>query len=224
MDYFSNGFSSLINFELKSDAQNPSYEAIFSKYSGLLQNQLRNKSVLNYLTSHDDGSPFDKERKSPIDAGTKLLLCPGGAQVYYGDETNRTLIVPGTQGDATLRSFMNWDELATNAERNGFRTRDVLAHWQKLGQFRRAHVAVGAGYHKMLSEKPYLFKRTYVSDLFSDTVVAGLDWPKGRKEIALQGTFPDGTVLTDYYSGQQLTVEKGKVILDSPFGIVLLGK
>lgn len=224
VDYFSNGFSSLINFELKSDAQNSSYEAMFSKYSGLLQNQLRNKSVLNYLTSHDDGGPYDKERKNPIEAGTRLLLCPGASQVYYGDETNRTLIVPGAQGDATLRSFMNWDELAANAERNGFRTQDVLAHWQKLGQFRRAHVAVGAGYHKMLSEKPYLFKRTYVSDLFSDTVVAGLDWPKGRKEIALQGTFPDGTVLTDYYSGQQVTVDKGKVVVDSPFGIVLLGK
>ena len=224
VDYFNYGYTSLINFDLKTDAQNPSYESIFSKYSTLLQNQLRNKSVLNYLSSHDDGEPFDKERKKPLEAGTKLLLCPGAAQVYYGDETNRSLIIPGTQGDATLRSFMNWDELAANAERNGYRTQDVLNHWQKLGRFRREHVAVGAGYHKMLSEKPYLFKRTYVSDLFSDTVVVGLDWPTGKKEITVRGIFTDGMVLTDYYSGQKITVEAGKVVLDSQYGIVLLGK
>jgi hypothetical protein len=31
------------------------------------------------------------------------------AQVFYGDESARSLVVEGTQGDATLRSFMNWD-------------------------------------------------------------------------------------------------------------------
>jgi len=224
VDFFNNGFDALINFDLRTEAQNPSYEAIFSKYSNLLHGQLRNKSVLNYLASHDDGSPFDKARKKPIEAGTKLLLCPGASQVYYGDETNRPLDIPGTQGDATLRSFMNWDELAANAERNGFRTKDVLEHWQKLGRFRRAHVAVGAGVHKMLSEKPYLFQRKYVSDTFMDVVVVGLDWPTGKKEVDLRGAFPDGTELTDYYSGQKVTVKTGKVVLDTPFGIVLLGR
>ncbi|GAB4498014.1 MAG: hypothetical protein OHK0019_32660 [Saprospiraceae bacterium] len=224
VDFFDNGFDALINFDLRTEAQNPSYEAIFSNYSNLLHGQLRNKSVLNYLASHDDGSPFDKARKKPIEAGTKLLLCPGASQVYYGDETNRALDIPGTQGDATLRSFMNWDELAANAERNGFRTKDVLEHWQKLGRFRRAHVAVGAGVHKMLSEKPYLFQRKYVSDTFTDVVIVGLDWPAGKKEVDLRGAFPDGTELTDYYSGQKATVKTGKIVLDTPFGIVLLGK
>ncbi|MCW5922572.1 MAG: hypothetical protein KIS77_09520 [Saprospiraceae bacterium] len=224
VDFYSYGFNSLINFELKNDAQTPSYEAIFSKYSNLLHNQLRNLSVVNYLTSHDDGSPFDKERKKPFEAGTKLLLCPGSSQVYYGDETNRTLIVPGTQGDATLRSFMNWEELASNAWRGGHKAQDVLAHWQKLGRFRREHPAVGAGVHTMLSEKPYLFKRMYVSDLFWDTVVVGLDWPRGKKEVPMHATFADGTVLTDYYSGQQVAVKDGRVVLDTPFEIVLLGK
>lgn len=224
VDFFNFGYNSLINFSFKNDVKDPSYEAIFSKYGAQLQTTLRNKSVLNYLSSHDDGEPFDKERKKPIEAGTKLLLCPGASQVYYGDETNRPLIIPGTQGDATLRSFMNWEELSANAERNGYKTQDVLAHWQKLGQFRRAHLAVGAGFHKMLSEKPYLFKRNFVSDLFTDTVVVGLDWPKGKKEVDLRGTFPDGTTLTDYYSGQQVTVAAGKVVVDSQFEIVLLGK
>lgn len=224
VDFFNYGYNSLINFDLKTDAQNPSYEAIFSKYSTLLQTQLRNKSVLNYLTSHDDGGPYDKERKKAIEAGTKLLLCPGASQVYYGDETARSLVIPGAQGDATLRSFMNWDELAANTERNGQKVRDVLDHWQKLGRFRRAHPAVGAGIHKMLSEKPYLFQRKYVSDTFSDIAVVGLDWPKGKKEVMVQGIFSDGTELTDYYSGQKIAVRAGKVVLDTPHTIVLLGK
>jgi alpha-amylase len=224
VDFFSNGFDALINFDLRSEAKNPSYDAIFSKYSDILQNQLKGKSVLNYLSSHDDGEPFDKERKRPIEAGTKLLLCPGASQIYYGDETNRSLVIEGTQGDATLRSFMNWDELAANAERNGFKTQDVLAHWQKLGKFRKAHVAVGAGVHKMLSEKPYVFKRTYQSGTYSDAVVVGLDLPKGKKEFVVQGIFADGTVLFDYYSQQNVIVNGTKVTVDSPFDIVLLGK
>lgn len=223
VDYFDNGFTSLLNFDLKDDAQN-SYENIFSKYSTLLNGTLRGKSVLNYMSSHDDGSPFDPARNKPMETATKLLLCPGASQVYYGDETNRSLQIPGTQGDATLRSFMNWDELAANAERNGYRTQDVLAHWQKLGRFRRAHPAVGAGVHAMLSNKPYTFKRVFQSGGFEDAVVGGLDLPKGKKEIAVQGVFPEGTMLQDYYSGQQVRVSGGKVSVDSEFGIVLLGK
>jgi alpha-amylase len=224
VDFFNYGFDALINFDLKTDAKNPSYEAIFSKYSNLLQNQLKGKSVLNYLASHDDGGPFDKERAKPFEAGTKLLLCPGASQVYYGDETNRTLIVAGTEGDATLRSFMNWSELAANAERNGFKTQDVLAHWQKLGRFRAAHPAVGAGVHQMISEKPYIFKRTYSAGNYSDAVMVGLDLPTGKKEIAVQGLFADGTRLTDFYSGKKVKVTGGKVSVDSPFDIVLLGR
>jgi alpha-amylase len=224
VDFFNNGFNSLINFDLKTDAQNPSWEAIFSKYSGLLHGQLKGKSVLNYLSSHDDGGPFDKARAKPVEGGTKLLLCPGAAQVYYGDETNRALDIPGTQGDATLRSFMNWDELATNAERNGYRAKDVLAHWQKLGRFRRDHPAVGAGLHTMLSEKPYVFKREYRSDLYRDAVIVGLDMPNGRKTLPVQNVFPDGTILIDYYSGQKTTVTGGSATVTSDFGIVLLGK
>ncbi len=223
VDFFDNGFTSLINFDIKDDAQN-SYENVFSKYSTLLNGTLKGKSVLNYMTSHDDGSPFDPTRMKPMETGTKLLLCPGASQVYYGDETNRSLKIPGTQGDATLRSFMNWDELAANTERNGFKPQDVLAHWQKLGRFRRAHPAVGAGVHTMLSFRPYTFKRIYESAGFQDAVVAGLDMPKGKKEIAVKDIFADGTTVQDYYSGQQLTVSGGKVVVDSEFGIVLLGK
>jgi len=224
VDFYANGFDALINFEVKNDAKNPSYEATFSKYDRLLHNELQGRTVLNYLTSHDDGEPFDKERKRPLETATKLLLCPGGAQIYYGDETNRSLIIPGTQGDATLRSFMNWDELAANAERNGFKTQDVLAHWQRLGQFRKAHPAVGAGRHTMLTASPYTFKRVYQSGTYNDVVVVGLDLPTGAKTLDVTGVFAESTTVRDYYSGQKVTVRSGKAMVNSAFGLVLLGK
>ena len=224
VDFFANGFDALINFDLKTDAQKTSYEAIFSKYDNLLHTELKGKSVLNYLTSHDDGAPFDKARQKPLEAGTKLLLCPGAAQVYYGDETSRLLEIPGATGDATLRSFMNWNELEVNTERSGFKTQEVLAHWQKLGRFRKAHPAVGAGRHQMLTTAPYTFKRVYVAGKYSDAVVVGLDLPKGKKTLEVGGVFSDGTMVTDYYSGQKLSVIAGKVIVDSESGIVLLGR
>ncbi|MBK6933203.1 MAG: alpha-amylase [Saprospirales bacterium] len=223
VDYFSQGFNSLINFEFKSDAHY-TLETLFSRYARLLRDSLPGSSVLNYISSHDDGGPYDKKRSSPIDAGTKLLLCPGAAQVYYGDETSRSLVVPGAQGDATLRSFMNWDELAGDSARNGVRVRAVLEHWQKLGRFRKAHPAVGAGAHTMLSEAPYVFKRVYQAGGFADQVVVGLGLPKGEKTISVAGVFADGTVLKDYYSGQIRTVGGGQVAISSDFDIVLLAK
>ncbi|MEM7103692.1 MAG: alpha-amylase family glycosyl hydrolase [Bacteroidota bacterium] len=215
VDFFDNGFESLINFSFKGDA-NSDYETLFSKYNEALNGgQLDGISVLNYISSHDDGGPFDKERKRTFEAGTKLMLCPGGVQVYYGDETARSLIIEGTNGDATLRSFMNWKDLENED------TQKLLAHWQKLGTFRQANQAVGAGVHEQLQAKPYVFKRT-LGD--KNKVLVGLDMESGVKSIPCFDVFPDGTKLRDYYSGQEVAVEGGKVEIDSEFGIVLLGE
>lgn len=223
-DYYANGFNALINFELKSDASRLSYEAMFAKYSELLHSTLSGYTVLNYMTSHDDGSPFDKLRKKPLETGTRLLLCPGSAQIYYGDETARPLDIPGTQGDATLRSFMNWDELAANTLHDGISTQAILTHWQRLGSFRKAHPAVGAGMHHQISAQPYTFRRSYQSGTYRDDVVVGLDLPIGKKSLSVEGVFPDGTMLSDTYSGQKAMVSGGRVILDTPYSIMLLGK
>ncbi|WP_067036326.1 alpha-amylase family glycosyl hydrolase [Allomuricauda sp. CP2A] len=216
VDFFDYGFKSLINFELKTDA-NKSYESIFKKYSGLLHTKLKDKSVLNYLTSHDDGAPFDPERKKPYRTANVLLLTPGASQVYYGDETSRSLIIEGTQGDATLRSFMNWEELDSVPE-----IQKIHKHWQKLGQFRRNHPAIGAGKHKRLAKSPYVFSRTYDNGKYRDKVVVGLDLPKGKKSLWVKGFFGDGTKLYDTYSETEVTVANGKVILENDFDIALL--
>ena len=216
VDYFENGFNSLINFEFKYDAQKEC-EFIFSKYNEKLQGGLGNFGVLNYLSSHDDGAPFDKERKKSFESAIKLLLSPGSAQIYYGDESARSLIIDGTEGDATLRSFMNWEEINSDKK-----TQDILLHWQKIGQFRNNHPAIGAGIHKMISKSPFVFSRTYTKDNFNDKIIVGLHLPKGKKEINVSSIFNDSTVLIDAYSSEKCKVLNGKVHLTTSFEIVLL--
>lgn len=218
VNYFDNMFTSQINFEFKwNAAQMNSYEELFSRYDSILQKDLKEYGVLNYLTSHDDGQPFDKERTKTFEAGTKLLLAPGGAQIYYGDESARDLTIEGTVGDATLRSNMNWDAIDANNE-----TKKLLGHYQKLGKFRKNHPAVGAGIHKMISESPYVFQRTYSQDNFKDAVVIGLDLKEGEKELIVGELFSEGTILKDAYSGKEVAVKNGEILIDTPFNIVLL--
>lgn len=216
INYYENGFTGMINFEFKSDAQKD-YASLFSKYSVLLNGELKGNSVLNYLSSHDDGGPFDAKRTKSIESATKLLLAPGISQVYYGDESARSLVVEGAQGDATLRSFMNWDAINTNSE-----TQKVLLHWQKLGQFRTNHPSVGAGVNTEISAKPYVCSRTFTKGKYSDTVVIGLDLIIGKKEIPVGSAFKEGAKVKDTYSGKMATVLNGKVTVDSEFDIVLL--
>jgi alpha-amylase len=216
VDYFKEGFSSLINFDFKWNAKD-SYEKIFSKYSNLLQDSLNGYTVLNYISSHDDSTPFDKERTKPFESATKLLLAPGQSQIYYGDESARELIVPGAEGDANLRSNMNWNNIVSNPK-----TQAILAHWQKLGNFRKNHLAIGAGIHKMISRNPYVFQRTYSKENYKDAVVIGLDLPIGNKEIPVEDVFKNGTMLNDAYSSKKVIVTNGKIKLNTPYNIVLL--
>ena len=218
VNYYQNGFKSLINFDFKGDANKP-YEELFSNYSNLLHADLNGKTVMNYLTSHDDGSPFDKDRKRTYEAGTKLLLAPGISQVYYGDETARTLIVAGADGDANLRSNMNWNDVENNSA-----TQKLAKHYQKLGKFRANHPAVGAGVHQMISNQPYYFSRILTKGQFTDKVIIGLDVKEQLKEVNVAGVFAEGTQLRDFYSGASMPVINGKVSFSSNSPIILLEK
>lgn len=219
VDYFENAFHSLINFEFKWNAQQQDYKTIFTRYNDILNTGVSDFWVLNYLTSHDDHDPFDKDREKPFETATILLLSPGTSQVYYGDESSRTLIVEGTTGDATLRSNMNWDQISSDKE-----TGEILSHWQKLGQFRAAHPAVGAGKHNVISEEPFYFSRIYASNSFDDKVVIGVNVPPGAKTVDVNQVFQDGETLRDFYSGVIAEVKNGRVIIDSQFQIILLEK
>lgn len=216
VNYFQNGFDNMINFEFKWDA-NGNYEKLFSKYSEKLNKELKGLSVLNYTSSHDDGQPFDAKRERGIEAGTKLLLTPGISQIYYGDESNRPLIIPGTQGDATLRSFMNWNDIQNNSK-----TQEVLLHWQRIGKFRANHPSVGAGIHQKIDSNYYTFSRILNKENYQDKVVVALDVPLGKKLINVSTIFANGTKVRDAYSGKKARVINGQVQFKTKFNLVLV--
>ncbi len=216
VNYFDGSFQSLINFEFKSNARG-GYEQLFSKYSDILNKDLKGFGVLNYMSSHDDSSPFDATRRKPYATATKLLLTPGTSQIYYGDESARSLVVDGADGDANLRSYMNWEDIEKNPK-----TQNILRHWQKLGQFRAKHPAIGAGTHQMITQRPYVFYRSFYKGDYEDLVVVGLNLNKGTKTLDVSKIFKDGEVLRDAYSNQEINVKNGNAVVNSEFNIVLL--
>ena len=216
VNYFDKAFNSLINFELKWNVKQMAKKDIFHRYDAILHNELKGYGILNYMTSHDDGQPFDKERKMPYKTATMLLLTPGTSQVYYGDESARGLTIDNSFGDATLRSFMNWNDIKTKEE-----TQKILQHWQKLGQFRANHMAVGAGKHQLISEDNGLVFSRIRNE---DKIIAGINLSKGNKVLNVSSVFENGDTVKDFYSNQIIEVKDGKVTLNSTFDIVLLEK
>ncbi|MFC2124903.1 alpha-amylase family glycosyl hydrolase [Bacteroidota bacterium] len=221
INFFENGFKSLINFAFKSDA-NKHPEEVYRQYSDILNGTMDEYSVINYVSSHDDSEPFDKRREKVFEAGTKLLLAPGAAQIYYGDETARILEVEGSNGDANLRSMMNWDDLENNVEIKGIFVSDVFQHWAKLGIFRKEHPAIGAGIHKKMQDAPYTFSRVYDKNGYQDKVIVVMGI--SDQPINVAGLFENRTVLKDYYSGQIVKVKNSKVKIKTGNNLILLGK
>jgi len=220
VDYYNSGFENLINFDFRFKAEE-GLESIFSAYSNLLRFDLGGDGVMNFLANHDTEEVFDRERQRTFEAGTKLLLSPATAQIYYGDETARTLTPGGgVQGDATLRSFMNFSDL-NNANSLASLT---LEHHRKLGRFRREHLSVGAGVHSLVNQSPYVFKREYNKNgLVDKTLVYTGNDGDFQNSLALYNLWPDGTMLKDYFSGNTAVVSNNRINFNTPFGLVLIG-
>ena len=216
VNYFEKAFNSLINFELKWNVKQMTEKEVFYTYDSILNNDLKGYGVLNYMTSHDDGQPYDKERKMPYKTATMLLLTPGTSQVYYGDESARDLTIEGAVGDATLRSFMNWDDVKNTNE-----TKNILTHWQKIGQFRDNHMAVGAGKHELISEENGLiFSRVKNKD----KVVIGINLPKGKKLIKISSVYKNTDKLFDFYSKKKGDYKRWYSLLGFPYEFILIEK
>lgn len=211
--YTQGGFDSMINFSFGSDnsfdagaSGVPGASSINETYKSYASQINSNDkfNVLSYLSSHDTRLC----RNDLIYQGSAFQLLPGAIQIFYGDETNRPLIGGLASGkDHNLRSDMNWNSLDQN----------VLSHWQKVGQFRNNHVAVGAGQHTNLSATSgTAFARSYSKNGVNDVVVACIGANKNSSTtITLSNTFPDGTVLKNTYDGTTAAVSGGKVTFSS---------
>ena len=205
--WFDAGFDSLINFDFQSRASG-NWKALDSVYGGYASQLAKPPrfDALSYISSHDTALFARDNLQHGLSA---LLLAPGGVQLFYGDESGRPP-GPSPEGDPqqATRSDMNWDSIDAA----------LLAHTQKLGQFRARHVALARGQHHMLSEAPYAFGR--IDDEHGDRVVVAPEI-KGEVTLAVGQVFADGQILRDAYSGQTLQVQNGVVKLTAQ-GTILL--
>lgn len=201
VDFFDFGFDALINMGFIEHINTP-LETLYSNYSNTLNNgDLSGLGLLSYLGSHDDHNSFDRTRENTFENAFKLMMTPGGVQIYYGDEIARPMIVEETFGDASMRAFMNWQDLGSSV------TKRLLSHWQKLGKFRQQFKSVGAGVHQQLATKPYTFARVLSKE---DRVVMVKDAQVGNKKIVVGEIFAEGAVIRDYYSGATATVKMAR--------------
>lgn len=211
--YTTGGFDSMINFAFKGNESKTgaALESVYSGYASQI-NSDPSFNVLSYISSHDKGLG-----SRAASAGTALLLCPGGVQIYYGDETGRTATNSGTKQvneEQGWRSQMNWNNI----------DKSVQSNYQKIGQFRNNHASVGAGQHNQLSASPYTFSRTYhLGQADEDKVVVSLPTQAGTFDVTVGDVFADGEVIKDAYSGESYTVSGGKVsVTCDSNGVILL--
>lgn len=105
-----------------------------------MADKLQQFNVLSYLSSHDTRL----FREGGSSAAELLLLAPGAVQIFYGDESSRPFGPTGSDPLQGTRSDMNWQDVAGKAALS-------VTHWQKLGQFRARHPAIGMGKQTTLS-------------------------------------------------------------------------
>lgn len=208
--YYQNGFDSVINFTFQGVPNNMNdLESTYSAYANIINNN-DNINALSYISSHDTSI---YNRNNLINGGTALLLAPGAVQIFYGDETARPLAYQDCPyADQKYRSDMNWNSI----------NQEVLTHWQRLGQFRNNHIAVGAGQHKQISASPYTFSRTYDKNGINDGVIAVIG-ATGNTTIDVSSVFSNGNKLTNVYTGEEAVVANGKVTFASgKHGVILI--
>ena len=139
--YYTHGFDAMINFDYQDEAAKAvdclsNIDLIWQQ----MADKLQNFNVLSYLSSHDTRL----FRENSDNAAELLLLAPGAVQIFYGDESDRPFGPTGSDPLQGTRSQMNWQDVTGKSAA-------TVAHWQKLGQFRARHPAIGEGRQTTLS-------------------------------------------------------------------------
>ncbi|MCQ4317405.1 alpha-amylase [Stutzerimonas zhaodongensis] len=165
-DYQANGFDALINFAFQAEVAGSASDCLrrannsYGQYAKMLA-ATPGHNFMSYASSHDT-SLFSAQHNGDLmrqhGLASALLLSPGAVQIYYGDESARPFGPTGSDPYQGTRSDMNWDDHAKPE------VAALIRHWQRIGQFRARHPAVGAGSHRQLAESPYVFARQHGDD------------------------------------------------------------
>lgn len=191
-DYAAAGFSSMVNFYFPKHGDLDNIVYIWQAYA-------------DSVAAHEDWHPFsylnnsyhrDADMENMIDCATTLLLAPGVAQVFYGDETGRKLSDArlNVDSDQAFRSDMDWDDVDTAQ----------LEHFRKLGKIRRSNPVIGTGRQNTIDN------HTCVRYNDTDTILIRLR-PEEGKEIDVSGIFREGEEVTELYTGQTAKVTNGRL-------------
>ena len=218
--YSDGGFDSMINFSFSGAGVNgvEGINGVYQNYASTINNQ-KGFNALTYISSHDS----NLARSNLAYQGSAFQLMPGGIQIFYGDESNRPLVsgmnFDGNGGSGhSLRSDMNWNSM-DNA---------MLSHWQKVGKFRRNHVAVGAGDHQQITayntSTGYTFERSYDDGMTSDGVICTIGAPANQQiAVDVSSIWNDGKTVTNAYDGKTAVVQNGKATFNSgAYGTILI--
>lgn len=202
----SGAFDSVINFNFQGTVGSMlgnagSAVSTWGSYASA-QNPDSTWASLSYISSHDTGAVFyNGQDLRQQQAGTALMLLPGGVQIFYGDELGRVNGNGGSDKDQGSRSSVDWAK-SGNA---------IHQHWQKVGQFRRNNLAVGAGTQAALtSSSGTAVSRTW-SKNGSTNKVAIVMGATGTAEVQVGSLWTDGTTVRNAYTGATATVTGGKV-------------
>lgn len=195
-EYAEAGFSSMVNFYLPKRGDLDAIVHTWQAYADSVQ-AYSDWMPFSYLNNsyHRDADP-----DRMIDCATCLLLSPGVAQVFYGDETGRKLSDArfNVDSDQAFRSDMDWNDVDSVR----------LRHFQRLGQIRRAHPVIGTG------KQTTIDVHTCARSNDDETLIIHVD-ALPEEPIPVASFFPDGTKVVDLYTGQQAAVANGHVSFPS---------
>lgn len=151
---------------------------------------------LAYISSHDTGLTRVGDQ---YEVGTGLVLLPGGVQIYYGDESYREKAYTGCgDGDMFTRGDMNLEAAKSSP---------LVAHWGKVGNFRKYNPAVGAGTGSA-------YKRSYSGAAGENKVAIGVS----GTSVDVSNLFDNGTTVYNWYDGTSVTVSNGKAVFTNGTG------
>lgn len=189
--YADAGFSSMVNFYFPKTGDLDGIVYLWQAYADSIQAH-PNWHPFNYL---NNSYHRDANMDNMINCATTLLLSPGISQIFYGDETLRPLSDAkyNVDSDQAFRSDMNWDSI----------NKTVLLHYQKLGKIRQSNPVIGTGKQRTIDT------HTCVRYNNKDTLVIRVAANSGES-INLGNAFPEGSTVTELYTGQTAIVTNGK--------------
>lgn len=202
-DYADAGFSSMVNCYFPKQGDLDSIIYTWQAYS----DSISSRSGWHPFSYLNNSYHREADMDNMTDCATTLLMSPGTVQIFYGDESGRKLSEARYNVDSNqaFRSDMNWDST----------DKELLKHFQILGRIRKENPVIATGRQHTIDV------HTCIRETAGEKVMIKLK-PMHEKSINVTGIFSDGETVIELYTGQQSSVNKGKVTYAHPLANVAI--